>query len=144
LRATLSYRGLLRSIPVTSGSLVPLEGHRQVHPSRRNLFPTRLFSPSKVIGIPIVCHTQPLICTPLLSAGRRPLPSCLGGGDLDGDEYNLIPLNDLPRFKPTRQEPPAKYDKAPRKTLDRHSTMDDVANFVIEYINSDVSPALIP
>jgi RNA dependent RNA polymerase. len=77
------------------------------------------------------------------SAGTRPLPSCLGGGDLDGDEYNLIPLNDLPGFRPTRQETPAEYDKAPRKILKRHSTMDDVASFVIEYINSDVSPALI-
>jgi RNA-dependent RNA polymerase len=75
--------------------------------------------------------------------GERSLPSCLGGGDLDGDEYNLIPLNNLPEFTPVRVAPAAKYDQAPRRVLDRHSTMDDVANFVMEYINSDVSLALI-
>jgi RNA-dependent RNA polymerase len=62
----------------------------------------------------------------------------LGGGDLDGDEYNLIPLNDLPGFKPTKLEPGAKYDRAPKKLLRRDSTMDDVADFVLEYISSDV------
>ncbi|KAF9056326.1 RNA-directed RNA polymerase 2 [Panaeolus papilionaceus] len=71
--------------------------------------------------------------------GNRPVPSCLGGGDLDGDVYNLISLKDLPEFTPTRQnEPPAEYKPAPKKTLDRPSTMDDVADFVMEFIHSDV------
>lgn len=67
------------------------------------------------------------------------MPSCLGGGDLDGDVYNLIPLNDLPEFRPTACYPPAKYDPAPRKEVDHPSTMKDVADFVMEYIISDVS-----
>lgn len=71
--------------------------------------------------------------------GDRPVPSCLGGGDLDGDVYNLIPLNDLPGFWPTKSHPPAQYDPAPKKELDYPSTMVDVADFVMEYINSDVS-----
>jgi len=71
--------------------------------------------------------------------GERPIPSCLGGGDLDGDVYNLIPLATLPDFLPERLHRPASYDPAPKKFLDRPSTMDDVADFVMEYINSDAS-----
>jgi RNA-dependent RNA polymerase len=40
---------------------------------------------------------EPLPNTVVFSMqGQRPLPSCLGGGDLDGDLYNLIPLDDCP------------------------------------------------
>lgn len=66
------------------------------------------------------------------------MPSCLGGGDLDGDTYNLLPLKDLPEFTPYTTHAPAMYDAAPRKLLDRPSTMDDVAEFFTEYITSDV------
>lgn len=66
------------------------------------------------------------------------MPSCLGGGDLDGDEYNLIPLNKVPGFTLKRTHAPGTYDPAKRKYLDRPSTMDDVADFIMEYINSDV------
>jgi RNA-dependent RNA polymerase len=67
------------------------------------------------------------------------MPSCLGGGDLDGDIYNLIPLDDLPDFQPKTLYAPALYNAAQKKMLDRPSTMDDVAEFVVDYINSDVS-----
>ncbi|KAJ3544942.1 hypothetical protein NMY22_g2621 [Coprinellus aureogranulatus] len=72
--------------------------------------------------------------------GERPLPSCLGGGDLDGDIYNLIPLNNprLSGFKPTKSHPASKYHPAVRRILDRNSTMKDVAEFVMDYIVSDV------
>ncbi|KZV62229.1 RdRP-domain-containing protein, partial [Peniophora sp. CONT] len=70
--------------------------------------------------------------------GRRPLPSCLGGGDLDGDLYNIIPLNECPEFRPRMTSDAAAYDAAPWKVLDRPSTMADVADFVVDYINSDV------
>jgi RNA-dependent RNA polymerase len=70
--------------------------------------------------------------------GDRPLPSYLGGGDLDGDEYNLIPLDTVPAFMPKKTYSPAPYTPATRKVLDRPSTMDDVADFFVEYINSDV------
>ncbi|KZV62230.1 RdRP-domain-containing protein [Peniophora sp. CONT] len=73
--------------------------------------------------------------------GPRPLPSCLGGGDLDGDLYNIIPLSECPEFTlPLRLDPiiPASYDPAPKKVLDRESTMTDVADFFVDYINSDV------
>lgn len=84
---------------------------------------------------------EPLHNTVVFSVkGKRPLPSCLGGGDLDGDIYNVIPLNDpgLADFQPTGSYPAAKYPAAERKLLDRVSTMRDVAEFVMDYIVSDV------
>lgn len=72
------------------------------------------------------------------TSGDRPVPSCLGGGDLDGDVYNLIPLDSLPEFLPERLANPANYEAVPKKEVDHPSTMTDVAEFVMEYINSDV------
>ncbi|KAJ3556934.1 hypothetical protein NM688_g1751 [Phlebia brevispora] len=66
--------------------------------------------------------------------GARPLPSKLGGGDLDGDEYRVTMLRSL---MPGRIYTPADYAAAPRKLLDRESRMQDVADFVTEYITSD-------
>ncbi|KAG8906079.1 hypothetical protein FRC01_008149 [Tulasnella sp. 417] len=66
--------------------------------------------------------------------GKRPLPSCLGGGDLDGDVYYLITNLDL---HPTKYEIPAAYEPAERHTLDRDSTIKDIADFVIEYMTHD-------
>ncbi|KAH9937600.1 RdRP-domain-containing protein [Fomitopsis serialis] len=66
--------------------------------------------------------------------GHRPLPSCLGGGDLDGDVYNVTPM---PGLRPPRHHGPASYDPATRKLVDHDSTMEDVADFVAEYISSD-------
>lgn len=64
------------------------------------------------------------------------MSSCLGGGDLDGDVYNVAFLRDL---QPSQNFPPAAYKPAEKKLLQRPSTMDDVADFVADYINSDVS-----
>lgn len=66
------------------------------------------------------------------------MPSCLGGGDLDGDLYNLISLKEMPDFTPKRTHRAGEYVPAPKKMLDHPSTMRDVAEFVMEYINSDV------
>lgn len=66
--------------------------------------------------------------------GSRPLPSYLGGGDLDGDDFvvaDLAPL--LPRV--TYQ--PANYEGPPRTTIGRRSTLKDVAAWVTEYLYSD-------
>jgi len=67
--------------------------------------------------------------------GARPLPSYLGGGDLDGDVYNITWFTDL---HPRQNWAPAAYDPATKKLLDRPSTMDDVADFVVDYISSDI------
>ena len=45
---------------------------------------------------------------------------------------------------PRRVSPPANYSPAKRKILDRPSTMQDVAEFVAEYINSDVGTLKLP
>lgn len=82
---------------------------------------------------------EPLPNTVVFSTkGKRPLASCLGGGDLDGDLYNVLPLDRMPGFKPRSVSEPANYEKAQRKDLDRPSNMKDVAEFVVEFINSDL------
>ncbi|TCD64916.1 hypothetical protein EIP91_003452 [Steccherinum ochraceum] len=73
----------------------------------------------------------------LPSVGTRSLASCLGGGDLDGDEYQIIQEKSL---LPSEHVEPAKYDEpeGERPTQDRFSTIDDICDFVVEYILSDV------
>ncbi|KAH8120135.1 RdRP-domain-containing protein [Phellopilus nigrolimitatus] len=66
--------------------------------------------------------------------GSRSLPSCLGGGDLDGDVYNITTYK--PLF-PRQTCEAASYSTAKRKELDRPSTMNDVIDFIVEYINAD-------
>ena len=51
-------------------------------------------------------------------------------------QYNITSLLDLPIQK---TYPAAAYTDAPKKLLDRRCTMDDVADFVTDYINSDAS-----
>ena len=51
-------------------------------------------------------------------------------------QYNIASLLDLPVRKTYEA---AAYTDAPKKILDRKCTMDDVADFVTDYINSDVS-----
>ena len=74
-------------------------------------------------------------------AGDRPLPNKLSGSDLDGDEYDLIKLSSM---FPTRIMEPGSYPPARRKTLERDSTIDDVADFVVDFINNDMFVHLIP
>ncbi|OBZ79741.1 putative RNA-dependent RNA polymerase 1 [Grifola frondosa] len=65
--------------------------------------------------------------------GERPLPSYLGGGDLDGDVYNVTTI---PALRPTRTYDGANYEPAEKKLVNHESTMDDVAEFVAEYISN--------
>ncbi|KAK7693992.1 hypothetical protein QCA50_003568 [Cerrena zonata] len=73
----------------------------------------------------------------LPSVGERSLASCLGGGDLDGDQYSLIKE---PSLLPTEHIEPASYESAGTQKLpdDADSTIEDVCNFVVEYIESDI------
>ncbi|KAH8100639.1 RNA dependent RNA polymerase-domain-containing protein [Cristinia sonorae] len=73
-------------------------------------------------------------CIVFSTKGKRPLPTYLGGGDLDGDVYCCTTL---PELLPTRIYEPAAYTTADRLMLNRRSTMRDVADFVTEYIVSD-------
>ncbi|KAG8877862.1 hypothetical protein FRB98_006509 [Tulasnella sp. 332] len=67
--------------------------------------------------------------------GLRSVPSMLAGGDLDGDEFNII-CN--PALWPPSCDPPAAYPPAVIKTLDRPCNVNDIAEWVAEYINSDI------
>ncbi|KAF9526951.1 RNA dependent RNA polymerase-domain-containing protein [Crepidotus variabilis] len=69
------------------------------------------------------------------SRGQRSLASCLGGGDVDGDLFSVICHQPL---LPTSLEQPMKYDSAGTLTLEKDSTVLDICNFIVEYINSDL------
>ncbi|KAF8484343.1 RdRP-domain-containing protein [Gautieria morchelliformis] len=69
--------------------------------------------------------------------GKRDLASCLGGGDLDGDLYLVCQFHQL-LVQPAWCHAPGDYLPATKKYIDRPSTIDDVADFVVEYINSDM------
>ncbi|KAK0488742.1 RdRP-domain-containing protein [Armillaria novae-zelandiae] len=69
--------------------------------------------------------------------GSRSLPSCLGGGDLDGDIYNVILDNTLypPRWFTAE---PGEYKPLPPDIRDNVCGKTEVAEFVINYIKSDL------
>ncbi|KAH7916477.1 RdRP-domain-containing protein [Hygrophoropsis aurantiaca] len=67
--------------------------------------------------------------------GDRSLSSCLGGGDMDGDDFNLI-LD--PALHPQRTETPGSYTPLPIKETDRPCGISDVIDFVFDYIEADL------
>lgn len=67
--------------------------------------------------------------------GTWSLPNSLAGGDLDGDMYEVVQYG--PRLD-LRPHEPAAYPPARPFTLNRPSTVTDVCDFIVEYINSDV------
>ncbi|KAG9018986.1 hypothetical protein FRB90_007566 [Tulasnella sp. 427] len=75
-------------------------------------------------------------CVVFSSLGDRCIPSMLAGGDLDGDEYNVILNPDL--FPKEEIHPPAEYPPASIKDLGRPCTINDLADWVAEYINTDI------
>ncbi|KAG8915202.1 hypothetical protein FRC00_006647 [Tulasnella sp. 408] len=74
-------------------------------------------------------------CVVFSTQGERSVPSMLAGGDLDGDEYNLI-LE--PSLFPLSCHPPAQYPSVNPKTLDRPCITKDLTDWVTDYINSDI------
>ncbi|KAI6045194.1 RdRP-domain-containing protein [Pisolithus marmoratus] len=67
--------------------------------------------------------------------GDRPLASCLGGGDLDGDDFNVI-LD--PHLFPTKTYPPGAYQSLGIKQSPHPCGISDVVGFVFDYIESDL------
>jgi len=74
-------------------------------------------------------------CVVFSQRGDRPLPNQLSGSDLDGDEYDLILLDSL---HPPIYKEPGEYPAAPKKLLENESTINDVADFVVDFINNDM------
>ncbi|KAI0045365.1 RdRP-domain-containing protein [Auriscalpium vulgare] len=70
--------------------------------------------------------------------GTRALASCLAGGDLDGDTFDIYYKNQ--RLLPSVEVKAAEYPPGEIRELPegREVTVDDICDFVVEYINSDV------
>ncbi|GAA5898209.1 hypothetical protein JCM6882_000104 [Rhodosporidiobolus microsporus] len=73
-------------------------------------------------------------CVVLPTTGGRSLASMMGGGDVDGDKFDLIPRPDL---IPHQTVPPRSHKADPPLTLDRAATIDDVASCFINYVCND-------
>ncbi|KAF4505843.1 hypothetical protein G6O67_007753 [Ophiocordyceps sinensis] len=74
-------------------------------------------------------------CIAFSQRGSRDLPSQLSGGDLDGDLYNVIWD---PRATPQHVFPPADYPRARPPELDRPVRRDDIADFFIQFMKTDI------
>lgn len=84
----------------------------------------------------------------IIHRGERALASCLGGGDLDGDIFNLI-LDvsskfryihsclsvPQPRLLPTKQFEPGEYPAVTIRSIPNVCGISDVADFVIDYVS---------
>ncbi|KAF8267887.1 RNA dependent RNA polymerase-domain-containing protein [Lactarius quietus] len=79
----------------------------------------------------------------LPAVGDRSLASCLAGGDLDGDTYDIYYAN--PNLLFPRNTQPAEYPPGEVWTLSERrgdATVDDICDFIVEFINSDVMGVL--
>ncbi|PNY29213.1 RNA-dependent RNA polymerase 1 [Tolypocladium capitatum] len=74
-------------------------------------------------------------CIVFSQHGSRDLPSQLSGGDLDGDLYNVIWD---PSARPKRTFSPADYPRVVPEPLGRAVTRDDIADFFINFMKSDI------
>ncbi|KAJ7806145.1 RdRP-domain-containing protein [Mycena olivaceomarginata] len=84
---------------------------------------------------PQLAHLQNVVV--FSCRGSRSLPSQLGGGDLDGDIYNLILDENL--YPPKEFTAiPGEYVALPPKETSWPCRVSDVADFVIDYIKSDL------
>jgi len=96
----------------------------------------------KAVGMPPddkICFFRGLKNVIVLPAvGERSLASCLAGGDLDGDTYDIYYQN--PALLPSIQTSPADHPPGEVWTLEegRQAAIEDVCQFIVEYINSDV------
>jgi RNA-dependent RNA polymerase len=77
------------------------------------------------------------VVLPSTATTGRSLCSCLGGGDLDGDLYDIVFHAPL---LPTEEVKPAEYPPGEVRETDggRPSTVDDICDFIVEYISSDI------
>ncbi|KAF8317349.1 RdRP-domain-containing protein [Clavulina sp. PMI_390] len=104
-----------------------------IHPGDAQ-FATAIGKPPK--GSIFESHPLPNVLV-FSTKGKRDLPSHLGGGDLDGDIFNIITTKNEDLFMVGSRNP-GEYVAIPRKVLDRPVTMTDIADNLVEYIDSDV------
>ncbi|GAA5893038.1 hypothetical protein JCM5296_003412 [Sporobolomyces johnsonii] len=73
-------------------------------------------------------------CVVLPTVGQRALSSMQGGGDLDGDTYQLITI---PALIPEETVPPRSHEAVPPVELDHPATSDDVADCFVNYLTNN-------
>lgn len=73
-------------------------------------------------------------CLVFSSKGQRDLPSQLSGGDLDGDLYNVIYMDNL---FPRRTSEPAEYPIMDPMDIGREVTRSDMTDFFIRFMEND-------
>ncbi|EEB95185.1 hypothetical protein MPER_05887, partial [Moniliophthora perniciosa FA553] len=83
----------------------------------------------------LFAHMKNVVVLP--SRGKRSLASKLGGGDLDGDLYDVITY---PELQPPLDNKPMSYEAGETLTLKEDRTVEprDICDFIVNYINSDV------
>lgn len=74
-------------------------------------------------------------CVVFSQKGKRDLPSQLSGGDLDGDLYSIFWD---PAVIPKTYFRPADYPRVTPPSLDRVVTRDDIADFFVTFMKSDI------
>ena len=106
-------------------------------------------------AVGMLVSVEKKICRSLMSVCRRTIPSLMPRWRRSGRvsfaksvEISIYPeilVRDLydvyaenPRLLPTLETDSATYLSAGTRTIDRDSTVDDICDFVVEYINSDV------
>lgn len=75
-------------------------------------------------------------CIVFSQKGKRDLPSCLSGGDLDGDVYNVI-WDAEAVFGCQRVFLPAKYPRAIPLDIGRRVEKEDMTDFFIQFMATD-------
>ncbi|KAF8299894.1 RdRP-domain-containing protein [Clavulina sp. PMI_390] len=68
--------------------------------------------------------------------GERPLSNMLGGGDLDGDLFNVITD---PALYPSESATPGSYEAVEPRVLEEPCQIGDIADFVVDYIVGDIT-----
>jgi hypothetical protein len=75
-------------------------------------------------------------CIVFSQRGQRDLPSCLSGGDLDGDIYGIIWDQEAVQGC-TRLFQPADYPRAKQQDIGRVVQREDMSNFFIQFMATD-------
>ncbi|KAF1956713.1 RdRP-domain-containing protein [Byssothecium circinans] len=73
-------------------------------------------------------------CVVFSQQGSRDLPSMLGGGDLDGDQFHIMYDE---RLIPPITYPPSEYPPISAQDLGRPAQVSDITEFFVQYMNSD-------
>ncbi|KAG2370274.1 RdRP-domain-containing protein [Suillus spraguei] len=82
----------------------------------------------KAVHRPELAHLKNVVV--FSCEGQRALASCLGGGDLDGDDFNLI-LD--PKLMPTSYGEAGEYQALPIKRTENPCNIADIVDFVFDY-----------